>query len=587
MTLQHIDINDLTISPLNVRKYGTKDCTDLVISIRALGVLQPLLVRPAGEGFEVVAGQRRLNACRILAEEGEITPIPCLVMAEGDDAAAIEASLAENVERLPMDEVDQFKAFSKLLKEGRTAEDIAETFGITERMVAQRLALGRLHAPILTAYRKGDLHARDIRNLTMATMKQQKAWWSLVKDEGSNVPTGQRLKDWLFGGAHIPTDHALFDVEESGLPVVADLFGEDSYFADSEAFWASQNAVIAERVTAYHAEGWADVIVMDVGAYFANWDYRTASKAKGGKVFITCTSQGEVSFHEGYLTSAEAKRLEKAEAGTPPTQKPEITKAMQNYLDLHRHAAVRRDLLDAPDMALRLIAAHMIAGSSLWDVQADPQKGTKPDIAESLATNTAQQAFEAESQAVAELLERDGTLLATRGGYESRPDMAIVLTKLMLLDDTSVLRILTCLMADSLAVGTDLIEMLAVELSTDMTSAWEIDDTFFDLMRDKEAINVMVAEIAGETVANQNVTATAKVQKSIIKACLDGTRTTQVENWTPRYMTVPPQGYTSRSAFVEPSLEAEGLAIAAEEHTHGSGHMAVFRASPQKKRGQP
>ena len=566
MTLQHININDLTISPLNVRKFGAKDCADLVTNIRALGVLQPLLVRPAGEGFEVVAGQRRLNACHILSEDGEIDPIPCLVMAQGDDATAIEASLAENIERLPMDEVDQFKAFSKLVKEGRSAEDIAETFGITERMVAQRLSLGRLHAPILTAYRKGDLHARDIRNLTMATPKQQKAWWALVRDEDCYAPTGQHLKDWLFGGAHIPTAHALFDVDQSGLSVVADLFGEDSYFADSEAFWALQNAAIAKRGEAYRAEGWADVIVMDVGAYFANWDYRTTAKPKGGKVFVTCTNQGEVSFHEGYLTQGEAKRLERAAAGTPPAQKPELTKAMQNYLDLHRHAAVRRDLLDAPNMALRLIAAHMIAGSSLWDVQADPQKAAKPDIAESLATNIAQQACEAERQTVLELLELDGALLVARGDYEPRPDIASVLTKLMALDDAAVVRILTCLMAESLAVGTELVETLAQQFNTDMSAAWTIDDAFFDLMRDKEAINGMVADIAGGTAADQNVTATAKAQKSIIKACLNGTRTAQVENWIPRYMAVPQQGYTSRSAFVEPApvSEAEDVPIAAE-----------------------
>jgi len=171
-------------------------------SIRAMGVLQPLLVRPTEDGFEVVAGQRRLNACRILAEEADIAPIPCLIMAEGDDAAAIEASLAENIERLPMDEVDQYKAFAKLIKEGRDPADIASSFGITERMVAQRLALGRLYAPILTAYRENDIHARDIRSLTMATAKQQKAWWALVKNEEAYMPTGQRLKDWLFGGAH-------------------------------------------------------------------------------------------------------------------------------------------------------------------------------------------------------------------------------------------------------------------------------------------------------------------------------------------------------------------------------------------------
>ncbi|MEO0666722.1 MAG: ParB/RepB/Spo0J family partition protein [Pseudomonadota bacterium] len=201
MTLQHINIEDLTISPLNVRKYGAKDCADLVASIRALGVLQPLLVRPIEHGFEVVAGQRRLNACRILAEEATIEAIPCSVMAEGDDAAVIEASLAENIERQPMDEVDQYRAFAKLIKEGRDVAEIAANFAITQRMVEQRLALGRLHAPILTAYRKGDIHAQDIRNLTMATPKQQKAWWALVKDDEAYVPTGQRLKDWLFGGA--------------------------------------------------------------------------------------------------------------------------------------------------------------------------------------------------------------------------------------------------------------------------------------------------------------------------------------------------------------------------------------------------
>lgn len=564
MTLHHINIDDLSVSPLNVRTFGAKDCADLVTSIRALGVLQPLLVRPSGDGFEVVAGQRRLNACRILAEDGDIDPIPCLVMAQGDDATALEASLAENLERLPMDEVDQYKAFAQLVKEGRSAEDIATTFGITTRMVAQRLALGRLHAPILTAYRKGNIHARDIRNLTMATPKQQKAWWALVKDEDGYAPTGQRLKDWLFGGAHIPTANALFDVEQSGLAVVSDLFGDDACFADSEAFWPLQNAAIAERVEAYRAEGWADVTVMDVGAYFPSWDYRSTDLDAGGKVVVTCTAQGEVECHEGYLTNAEARRLENADAGTQPASKPEITKAMQNYLDLHRHAAVRNDLLNAPNMALRLMATHMIAGSPLWDVQADPQKAAKPEIAESLETNTAQQAFMAERAAITELLELEGNLMRTRDDYNARPDIAQVLAKLVELDDATVLRILTCLMAESLAVGTEMVETLAQMLSTDMTATWTIDDTFFDLMRDKQAINGMVAEIAGDTAAKEHITATAKVQKSIITACLDGTRTATVEGWTPRYMAVPQQGYTDRSGFAEVAQEAEELAIAAE-----------------------
>lgn len=86
-------------------------------------------------------------------------------------------------------------------------------------------------------------------------MKQQKAWWAFVKDGEAYAPTGQRLKDWLFGGAHIPTTNALLDVDASGLAAVADLFGEEAYFADAEAFWLQQNGAIAEKVDAYRGDG--------------------------------------------------------------------------------------------------------------------------------------------------------------------------------------------------------------------------------------------------------------------------------------------------------------------------------------------
>ncbi|WP_299955723.1 hypothetical protein [uncultured Roseobacter sp.] len=139
-----------------------------------------------------------------------------------------------------------------------------------------------------------------------------------------------------------------------------------------------------------------------------------------------------------------------------------------------------------------------------------------------------------------------------------------VFAKLVELDESDVLRVLSFLMADSLAVGSPLVEVLAQSFETDIAAAWTIDDTFFDLMRDKQAINGMVAEIAGETAAKEHITATAKVQKSIIKACLDGTRTPQIENWVPRYMAAPQQGYTTRSGFPDPVQGIEDIAIAAE-----------------------
>lgn len=545
MTLENINIENLTVSPLNVRKSGAKDCDDLVASIRALGVLQPLLVRKTADGFEVVAGQRRLNACRIIAEEGETKPIPCLVMAEGDDAAAIEASLAENLERMPMDEVDQYKAFAKLIKEGRSAEDIADSFAIIDRMVEQRLALGRLYAPILTAYRKGDLHARDIRNLTMATPKQQKAWWALVKDEEAYVPTGQRLKDWLFGGAHIPAANGLFDIEASGLAVVSDLFGEDSYFADCEAFWEQQNAAIATKIEAIEAKGWAQVTLLETGSYFARWDHLTCSKKDGGHVFVEVSQQGEVSIHEGYISNTEAKRREKVGAVDTPAPKPELTKAAQNYVDLHRHAAIRTDLLDHSDIALRLITAHMIAGSSLWEVQADPQKAAKPEIAESLEANKGQIRLAKERAAILDLLglNAEGTILDNRACYAPRPCITEVFAKLQTLSNEEVTRILTFLMAESVSVHSPLIDMLGKVMETDMALHWAPEPVLFDLIHDKRALNAMIAECAGSTVAKANLTETAKTQRTILGDCLDGTRTPVDANWMPRYMAFPQGAY--------------------------------------------
>src|SRR5882672_8274566 len=134
MQLAHIEFERLSISPLNMR-HGKKapDVSDILPSIRARGVLVPLLVRPNGapDTYEIVAGRRRYFSAKA-------------VMEEGDDAAALEASLIENIARLDPDEMTQYETFAQLVKKGRTVPDIAATFGIPARQVTQRLALGNL-----------------------------------------------------------------------------------------------------------------------------------------------------------------------------------------------------------------------------------------------------------------------------------------------------------------------------------------------------------------------------------------------------------------------------------------------------------
>lgn len=553
MKLEHLNLDQLKPCPLNVRKKGAKDVADLVLSIRSLGVLQPLLVRPNCEGFEVVAGQRRLGALKTLAAEGPVDPVPCLIMEDGEDATAIEASLAENVARLPMDEIDQYKAFAALIDAGESAEDIAARFGITERLVSQRLAISRIIEPILNAYRREEVRPDTLRILTMATARQQKEWYRLLKSDDEYAPVGRSLREWLFGGSQIPVSNALFDVEGYTGAIVSDLFGEERYFSKAEDFWVLQNTAIAKAREAYIEKGWQDVIILDVGQHWAGWEYTKVPRAKGGTVYVTCTHDGEVEFHEGYRLTREIKgKAEGVQGETPKAGRPELTKAMQNYLALHRQSAVSAALLDHPATALRLIAFHMLVGSPLWRVNAEPLRADSRAIADSITASRGQARHAQARTEMRQLLgiaaEDDEPVIGLRGDMASSVCHDELFTALMALDDGAVMKVLTFLMAESLSADDELIDLTGQHIGIDMQSWWKPDETFFALLRDKEALNEMVAEVAGKDTAAAHVTSTAKVQKKIITDCLDGTRQMQIENWLPRYLAFPAQGYTERFA---------------------------------------
>ena len=91
MELHEIPLDHLTVARINARTHGATEPLDtLAASIRAQGVLQPLLVRPVagGDHFEIVAGQRRYLACRRIAQDAPVEPLPCFVLAATDDASA-------------------------------------------------------------------------------------------------------------------------------------------------------------------------------------------------------------------------------------------------------------------------------------------------------------------------------------------------------------------------------------------------------------------------------------------------------------------------------------------------------------------
>ncbi|QPI72220.1 ParB/RepB/Spo0J family partition protein [Sphingobium sp. Cam5-1] len=587
MKLEFIPLDKLVVSKANMR-YGRKapDVSDILPTVRSRGVIQPVIVRPncaapkAEDGaYEIIAGSRRFHAARIVAEErraardgaaeadADMALLPCAILDAGDDAAAVEASLIENLARLDPDEVTQWETFTRLVKEGRKVEDIAATFGLPDLAVRRVLALGNLLPAIRELYRREEIDATTVRHLTMASKSQQKAWLALADDPDSYVPTGHQLKAWLFGGQSIPARHALFDIEASGLATVADLFGDDRYVADADAFWTAQNAAIKAKRAAYVEQGWADAIIVPPSDHFSTWEYEKAGKRKGGRVYFDVRASGEVIVHEGYISRREAARLAKAEGsengvgGGQKSTRPEVTSTMQTYIDLHRHAAVRAVMLSHPRIALRLMVAHAITGSHLWSVKPEPQRTSNDEVRESIDNSRAEATFDEHRRAVLAVLGFSPEEPTVTGGNGDDYGVVGVFQRLLDLPDMVVMDVIAIVMGETLASGSAAVEAVGMEIGVDMTRYWQADDAFFELIRDREVLTRIVTEVAGESVASANRQEKTKTQKRIVRDHLDGTNgRDRRENWVPRWMAFPPTAYTARGGVGTVSAHAKAQA---------------------------
>jgi ParB family transcriptional regulator, chromosome partitioning protein len=572
MKLDFISLDKLIIAKTNMRHGKQPDLSDILPTIRARGVLQSLIVRTHGDTdlFEIIAGSRRYRASLIVADErrqsGDPEPVmlPCAILDAGDDAAAVEASLIENAARLDPDEVTQWEGFVRLIKEGRSPEEIATTFGLPHLAVRRILALGNLLPRIRNLYRKGDIDGASIRHLTLASKSQQRDWLALYDDADVRTPTGQSLRNWLFGGQSISVKHALFDVERYDGVIVADLFGEGGYFGDMDAFWAAQNAAIAEKRDAYLVEGWREVILLEPGEPFQNWQHAKAPKRKGGRVYVSVRTSGEVCFHEGYVTEKEARAIAKGETiqTNIKVARPELSSPMVSYIDLHRHAATRAALLRSPTLALRLMLAHLIHGSPLWSVRVESQTARHDATTESVEVSPGEVLFDTrrrDALAALGLSPEERTIVGSDASFAS------LFGKLANLDDDMIMQIVALCMGETLSAGSVAVELIGLQLDVDMADWWEADDALFELIRDRQLLVELVGEVAGRHVAQANASEKTKVLKQIIRDQLAGAEGRgPTERWVPRWMRFPPAAYTDRGGVTMIAAHARTIAVEPE-----------------------
>jgi len=179
----------------------------------------------------VEAGGRRLAALKRLRDQGAIPadwPVPCCVF----ETPALARSLAENMERAPMDTVQQFQAFARLIGEGQDVHQVAEQFSVTAQFVRQRVRLAQLVPEVIDAYRQGRCTLQQMEALTFGTPEQQRA---IVADP--RIPGAHELRARLRGGV-VPQDDrrvkavGLQAYMDAGGRVAEDLFASTADVVD-------------------------------------------------------------------------------------------------------------------------------------------------------------------------------------------------------------------------------------------------------------------------------------------------------------------------------------------------------------------
>jgi ParB family transcriptional regulator, chromosome partitioning protein len=267
---QDIPFNKLVLSQANVRRVKAGiSVEDLAEDIARRTLLQSLSVRPVRDAdgaetgmYEVPAGGRRFRALELLVKQKRMAktqPVPCVVREGG---IAEEDSLAENVQRVALHPLDQFRAFQILRDSGLGEEEIAARFFVSPAVVKQRLKLASVSPKLLDIYAGDEMTLEQLMAFTVTNDhdRQEQVWEQLARSYNKEP---YYIRRQLTEGAIRASDkRAQFvgiDVyEAAGGAVMRDLFEQD------DGGWLQDPALlerlVVEKLTneaqALRGEGW-------------------------------------------------------------------------------------------------------------------------------------------------------------------------------------------------------------------------------------------------------------------------------------------------------------------------------------------
>jgi ParB/RepB/Spo0J family partition protein len=262
-------VSEMPIDAIVVNRngYSDADLAGLVASIRARGVLHPLVVTPDGR---LLAGRRRLEAAR---RAGLVT-VPVRVCAIETERAAIEIGLIENAQRADLDPLTRAQAYRALVEQGATIEEIAELVGQGVSHIYQHLQLLDLHPQVQQALHARAISFADARTLVPLGLEDQVAVLEEIHSSPKPLSSRQvkarveRRRVMQLVKSNVPNEPSEPNVPKvPNKPNVPNEPNDDCYAALFEVETRSRtpspsdadpleqlNALIAEMIAAAHGE---------------------------------------------------------------------------------------------------------------------------------------------------------------------------------------------------------------------------------------------------------------------------------------------------------------------------------------------
>ncbi len=187
-----LELDSIKANPQQPRRNFDEDSLqDLSASIKSKGIVQPIIVRKLDDGFELIAGERRLRATRMAG----LQRIPAFIAEVKDGSEALELALIENLQREDLNPMEQAEGFHRLTnKYNMTQEQISERVGKSRAAVANTLRLLNLPRDVQTSLSSGQItagHARAI--LSFADRERQVSLWKRIINEGLSVRKAEAI----------------------------------------------------------------------------------------------------------------------------------------------------------------------------------------------------------------------------------------------------------------------------------------------------------------------------------------------------------------------------------------------------------